>query len=284
MKSATTYLCSLLGEHPAIFMSAPKEPCYFVDQRVLRKVWPYMWEKGYWRSVDRYLELFAGAGAAEVIGEASTTYSKAPMFARVPERIMEFSPSARFIYVMRDPIERAISHYWHRVRFWGEPRSLESAIRSDPQYVDVSHYAMQLEQYLRSVSRERIYVLTYEALLADPRTELSRIYAWLGVGPCFQPTTLDFPANVMPPMFVQVRDPTLERLRRTPLYTKVAPHVPRAVRQFGSRLAEHQVRPAEVRVQEVKDYLRSIQKPQTAALCTLLNRAFPEWRSLHGAS
>lgn len=284
MKSATTYLSSLLGEHPAIFMSSPKEPCHFVEQRVLRKVWPYMWEQGYWRGVDRYLELFAGAGDATVIAEASTTYSKAPMFSGIPERIMEFSPNARFIYVMRDPVERAISHYWHRVRFWGEHRSLKSAIRCDPQYVDVSHYAMQLDLYLRCVPRERIYVLTYETLLADSMAVLSRIYAWLGVGPCFQPSALDHPANVMPPAFAQVRGRALECLRRMPWYAKVGPYVPRAVRHFGSSLAVREVRPAEVSAHAVKDYLRSVQQPQTAVLCTLLNRTFPEWKSLSGTN
>src|SRR5215469_15301084 len=204
MKSATTYLSDLLREHPAVFMSSPKEPCYFVEQKVLRKVWPYMWEMGYWRSVDRYLELFAEAGDAQIIAEASTTYSKAPMFSDVPRRILEFSPEARFIYVMRDPIERAISHYWHRVRFWGEHRPIAAAVRSDPQYVEVSDYAMQLAQYLRHVGRERIYALTYEDLLADSIGQVRRIYSWLRVDASFCPTSLNVATNVMPEVFNQV--------------------------------------------------------------------------------
>jgi hypothetical protein len=283
MKSATTYLSDLLREHPAVFMSSQKEPCYFVEQRVLRKVWPYMWGKGYWRSIDRYLELFADAGDAQVIGEASTPYSQAPKFRGVPQRILEFNPDARFIYVMRDPVERTISHYWHRVRFWGEHRSIARAVRSDPHYVDVSYYAMQLGEYLRHVSRERIYVLTYEELLADPGAQVRRLYCWLGVDPTFRPKALDVPTNVMPEVFEQVRgNGMLERFRQSEFWTKALPYVPQLIRKMGVGLAVRQVRPAEVPVGALKDYLRSVQRPQTEELRRLLNRAFPEWTSLHG--
>jgi hypothetical protein len=283
MKSATTYLSDLLREHPAIFMCSPKEPCHFVDGRVLRKAWPHMWGLGYWRSVEQYLELFAGAGDATVIGEASTTYSQAPMFSGVPERILDFSPEARFIYVMRDPVERTISHYWHRVRFWGERRSLDAAIRVDPQYVDTSHYAMQLRVYLRHAPRQRIYVVTYEALLADSARQVRDIYAWLGLDPAFRPTSLDIPTNVMPIVIEQVRGGgVLDHFRRSRSYAKFNRYVPRTIRRLGSRLAVRRVTPAEVPVKAVKAYLRSIQRQQVSELSSLLNRTFPEWRTFHG--
>jgi hypothetical protein len=283
MKSATTYVSDLLREHPAVFMSSPKEPCHFVDGSVLRKAWPHMWGLGYWRSVDRYLELFAGAGDAQLIGEASTTYSQAPMFSGVPERILEFSPEARFIYVMRDPVERTISHYWHRVRFWGERRSLDTAVRIDPQYVDTSHYAMQLGMYLRHAPRERIYVVTYEALLADPARQVRDIYTWLGVDPAYRPSSLNIPTNVMPAVVEQVRGGgVLDHFRRGRLYAKFDRYVPRVIRRLGSQLAVRRVTPAEVPVNAVKDYLRSVQRHQVNELCSLLNRTFPEWRTFHG--
>lgn len=283
MKSATTYLSGLIRQHPAVFMSSPKEPCHFVDQKPLRRAWPYMWEQGYWRSVDRYLGLFADAGAAHIVAEASTTYSKAPMFAGVPERILEFNPNARFIYVMRDPVERAISHYWHRVRFWGEHRSMTSAIRSDPQYVDTSHYAMQLGLYLRHVPKERIYTLTYEELSADPGTQVRGIYGWLGIDTAFEPSKLKTPVNSAPSEIDKARGyGVLERFRQTPLYTKAHAYVPLPMRKLGVRLAVRRVNPADSNTDAVKDYLRSIQLPQVDELSTLLKRKFPEWRSLDG--
>ncbi len=283
MKSATTYLSGLLGEHPSVFMSWPKEPRYFVDSTVRGRVWPHT-RKQAPLSTEAYLRLFAAAGDASVIGEASTCYSKAPKFSGVPERILDFSPNARFIYVMRDPVERTISHYWHSVRHDGETRSLLSALQTEPHYLEVSHYARQLEVYFRHVPRDRIYILTYEALLADSAGELSKVYAWLGVDPSFRPVKLGVPVNVTPEKFEQARGKgRLARLREMPFYNRVMPLVPQAVRKLGTRIALRDVRPLDIPIQEAKRFLRSQQRPQTEELRVLLGRSFPEWKSLYGA-
>lgn len=285
MKSGTTHLSALLGDHPAIFMSSPKEPCHFVDGNTLRTAWPYMWQRGFWRSIDLYLSLFAGAGAAQVVGEASTVYSHAPLFGGVPERILAFNPDARFVYVMRDPVERSISHYWHRWRWWGERRPILAAIRSEPLYIDVSHYAAQLKEYLKHVGRERIYVLTHEALIADPANQLSRLYAWLKVDPSFRPDRLGVPFNKRPEVVYQPRGyGLLDRLRRSALYGRLAPYIPESARHFGYGLALRGMRPADVPLGAVQDYLRARQLPQTEELRALLRRDFPEWTTLNGES
>jgi hypothetical protein len=282
MKSGTTHLSELLGDHPSIYMSSPKEPCHFVDGTALRKVWPHMWRLGYWRSIDRYLGLFAGAGDAPVIGEASMVYSHLPICSGVAQRIVAFSPQARFIYIMRDPVERTISHYWHRVRWWGERRSMLAAIRSDPQYTDVSHYARQLKEYLRLVGPERIYTLTYEALLVNSANQMSRLYAWLNVDPSFRSARIGIPTNERPDVVEQARGlGLLDLVRHSPTYVKMAPYIPRAVRRLAARLAVRIVRPAEVPIAQVEAYLRAHQQPQTEELSALLNRSFPEWTTLY---
>ncbi len=282
MKSGTTHLSELLGDHPSIFMSTPKEPCHFVEGNALRKVWVHAWKLGYWRGVDEYLSLFDHAGDAPVIAEASMVYSHLPICSGVAQRIVAFNPQARFIYIMRDPIERTISHYWHRVRWWGERRPMLAAFRSDPQYMDVSHYARQLKEYLRYVGPERIYVLTYEALLANSAKELSRLYAWLNVDPSFRSARIGIPANERPDIVEQARGlGLLDKVRHSPVYLKVAPYIPRAVRRFAARLAVRIVRPAEVPIAQVEAYLRAHQLPQTEELSILLNRSFPEWTTLY---
>jgi hypothetical protein len=285
MKSATTYLSGMLAAHPSIFVSEPKEPCFFVDPTILRKVWPHMWRLGYWRSEQRYLSLFAAAGDAQVIAEASTTYSQAPLFAGVPQRIAEFSRNARFVYILRDPVERTISHYWHTVNWWGERRSMLDAIRSNPHYADVSHYALQLRAYLRCVPRERIYVLTYEALRADPQREIATIYHWLGVNPAVQPPGATMPINATPAVVEQVRGlGILQRFRSSRLNASLSPLLPKAVRDFGARMAVRNVRPGEYPTGDVKAALRPRQCVETEELSRLLNRRFPEWTTLYGES
>jgi len=282
MKAGTSYLSGLLAAHPSVFMSFPKEPCHFVDPRVLRRVWPSAWAQGYWRSTERYLALFAAAGNASVVGEASTVYSQLPLFSQVPARILAFNPAARFIYIMRDPVERTVSHYWHRVHWWGEHRTLLSAIRSDARYTDVSHYARQLSAYLDCAGRERVYALTLETLLADPVVELQRLYAWLGVDASCRPPTLGVPDNVLPDVIEQVRGfGLLDRLRHTSTYHRAWPWLPQWQRRLGARLAARPVRPGDVNTSSVAEFLRPLQQHQTEELSRLLGRSFPEWRTLY---
>jgi hypothetical protein len=285
MKSGTTWLSALLAAHPAVFMSSPREPCYFVEPRALRRIWPHMWARGYWRSADRYLQLFTGAGEARVIAEASNAYSQAPLLAGVPERILSFSPQARFVYIMRDPVERTISHYWHHVRWAGEHRPLLTALRTDPYYTDTSHYARQLSAYLQHVPPGRVHTLTLEALTADPAGEMSRLYAWLGIDAAFRPMERAADTNVRPDTFERVRGRgLLDRIRRTPAYWKIAPRVPRPLRALGRRLALRTTSTAEAPLAEARSFLRARQLRETEELGAILSRGFPEWKTLHGSA
>jgi hypothetical protein len=102
VKSGTTYLNKLLGAHPAIFMSSPEEPSYFVVAKQLNTLWPEAWDQGFWRSEEHYLRLFQSRGDTVLLGEASANYTKRPLVSGVPERIHDFNPDARLIYLLRD--------------------------------------------------------------------------------------------------------------------------------------------------------------------------------------
>ncbi len=120
MKSGTTSLHSYLATHPQIFMSLNKEPEYFAKQEVFK-------------GEDWYLSLFRSAAGIQIVGESSTTYARLPYFPGVPDRIAKFNPEARFIYVMRDPVERSISQYWFRVAlFRRKARNADSNARRAP--------------------------------------------------------------------------------------------------------------------------------------------------------
>jgi len=285
MKSGTTYLSDLLAMHPEVFMSSPREPCHFVDQKILREVWPLMWKKGYWRSAERYLGLFADAGDARIIAEGSTLYSQAPRFEHVPERILQMCPGARFIYLIRDPVERTISHYWHRVRWWGERRPLLKAIVDDRHYLNTSDYASQLRAYLRHVPRERVYVLTLEELIAEPLTHLRALFGWLEIDSMFQPKLEGVFENPTPAIVEQERGfGVLNRIRRSPLNARIGLRVPAPLRKLAVKLAVREIRTANAPLDEVEDYLRPIQLRQTLELSELLGRTFPRWTTLFAES
>jgi hypothetical protein len=281
MKSGTTYFTKLLGSHPQIFVCSPREPCFFADPHELRRAWPYMWQLGLWRSKETYLQLFTVGGEAKYLCDASTPYSESPIISNVAPRIHEFAPDARILYVMRDPIARTISHYWHMVRWQYEFRSPLRAIRHDPYYTAVSHYAQQLAPYIEFFGSQRVYALTYEQLVASPVKTLQSVYAWLGIDSAFIPPDADKPENVTPEIVEQARAfGWLKRLRETALWARLCPYVPGALRARLAKLAVRSVRAEDISMTSVVQYLRPIQRAQTLELSRLLGRTFPEWTSL----
>ena len=282
MKSGTTYLTKLLESHPSIFMCRPEEPSYFVDPKLLRKLYPDIWFEGYWKSQENYLALFKMAGNAAILGESSTNYSKRPQVLGVPEKIRQFNPDARLIYVMRDPIERTISHYWHMVRYHAERRSIVDAIKNDPQFCDVSHYAMQLAPFLECFGRQQVKLFTFEELASSPKETLKPIYEWLNVNHSVEPNGAEEAENVTPKV---VNMASLfgipQRLRQSPILRSVIPRLPHSVRQIGLRLSTKPIERQAIETAKVVEFLRPVQREQTNELARLVGREFPEWRTLY---
>ncbi len=280
MKSGTSYLWRLLDAHPLVFMSEPKEPCYFVDPDDLKRIFPLMWRQQYWKSERNYLQLFDAAAGAPIVGEASVFHAYLPLAPGVAERICRFNSDARILYLMRDPVERALSHYWHNVRYFAEYRALDQAIKDDIQYAAVGDYAVQLRDYYRRFDRSNVRVLTYEELTEDPAGVMQSVFDWLGVGPT-GPAPQVPPQNVTPEEF---NGPIWkwQRLRqRHPIVRRAIDRLPRPVRRFGHNLVTRQVRPGDVDLAAAADYLRPLQLQQTDALRDLLGRDFPRWTTLY---
>jgi len=265
-KAGTTTLHRHLAAHPDVFMSEPKEPGYFTP------------EVGYYPTdLEWYLGLFKEAGDATIVGEASTHYTKRPLYEGVPKRIAEFCPDARFIYLMRDPVDRAVSHYWHEVRKLNEHRSIFGAIQEDLRYTCLGDYQYQLEPYFDRFGRERVLVLTFEELVSEPDAVLPGVYQWLG---------LDHPAggielgreNARPPAMEKVRGlGLLHRFSRTGLWEAIHGYVPSTLKDFGHRLARSEVRPDDVDSTPVVEYLRPKFQQKVGELEAFLGRGFGRW-------
>lgn len=271
MKSGTTSLHSYLADHPQIFMSRYKEPCYFNEE--LR------WTKG----ENWYLDLFAEAASEPIVGESSTTYTMQPKYSGVVEKIERFAPEARFIYLLRDPIERVISHYWYAVTGYGECRDIMTAVRENPNYANFSCYATQLEPYMACFGRERIYVMTLEALQSAPRDSLRDVFAWLGIDTAVELPGLSERRNVTPQKIEKVRGfGLLSRFRYSRFWELSAPNIPPAIRQVGKRLALRYEDRTEQPVEQVEAYLRPILVEEIVRLSRMLGRDFPEWHRFSG--
>lgn len=270
MKAGTTSLHKYLARHPQVFMCQPKEPGYFSE--------PDAWARG----VDWYLSLFAGAGNATVIGESSTHYTKLPSRPGVPERIRDFNPEARFVYLMRDPLERLMSHHWHIVRHMNaETRDFATAVRENPEYLGISDYAMQLRPYFDVFGRDRVRCLTLEELIADPAGVTGGILSWLGVETPVPTDVFEKRFNVRPPV---IRRATgfglLNRFAYSRTWAAIAPVVPKPLREFAKGLASEPVKTTPEATAAVLDEWRPLVRERVADLSVLLDRSFPEWKTV----
>jgi hypothetical protein len=179
MKSGTTSLHTYLGSHPQVFTTKRKEPEFFAPRANMGN-----WELG----LEWYEELFAGAGDARAVGEASISYTQYPLVEGVPARIRDVLPDVKLIYLVRHPVERMVSHYWMRVRKGRESEmSIDKALHAKSHYLDISRYALQIEQYLEHFPPERILIVTSEDLLVEREATLERVFAFLGVDPTLMP-------------------------------------------------------------------------------------------------
>ena len=179
-RSGTTSLYHYLGEHPDVFVSAVKETNFFAyrgqpdrDFRV--------------HTLEQYEALFAGAGDARAIGEASPSYLNVPGTA---ERMREQLPDARLLAVLRHPAERAFSAYLMRVRGDGrerERRAIDAAFAPDAPFVRNAFCFERLKDYFDAFPHDRIRVHLYEELSREPRRVLAASFAFLDVDPAFAP-------------------------------------------------------------------------------------------------
>jgi hypothetical protein len=179
LKCGTTSLHHYLNLHPEIAMSRPKELNFFVAE--------LNWELGeewYASHFDR---------RAAVRGETSPHYTNLPRFRGVAKRMRELlGKEARLVYMVRDPIDRMLSHYLHNVGGGYEHRSLEEALGDESSsYVARSRYAMQLEPYLSEFDRERVLVVSREELGRDRDATVRRVFGFCGVDPSFTSEQFD---------------------------------------------------------------------------------------------
>jgi hypothetical protein len=202
-KAGTTSLHLYLGEHPDIEMSRVKEPQIFAGADCAERL-------------AEYDGLFPGEAPQR--GESSAVYSQHPRWPGVPERIAEHVPDARFVYLVRDPVERAIAHWAQHVADRKEERSLEDALadweRPDSLYLCPSRYATQLGRYLECFESERILVVDQRDLLEDRVATVARVLGFLGVDSSFRSPRF---AEEMNPGAEKRADTGFgERLRATP--------------------------------------------------------------------
>ncbi|UOY02378.1 sulfotransferase family protein [Blastococcus sp. PRF04-17] len=179
MKCGTTSLHRYLDLHPQTAMSHPKELNFFIGPDVAAD--GTGWARGNWhRGTAWYAAHFDPS--AQVRGEASPGYTS-PDHPEVAGRMAALLPSARLVYAVRDPIDRAVSQYRHHRREGTERRPLAEALL-DPasQYVSRGRYFERLAPFLAcGAFADRITIVAQEELRQQRRSALRRLFADLRI-------------------------------------------------------------------------------------------------------
>lgn len=181
-KAGTTSLYVHLKRHPQVFLPSHKELRYFQPEHRDSV------------TLDLYRTLYAGAKGYKAIGEVSPYYLVDPL---VPARIREVAPGARIIIVLRDPVERAYSHYGNYRRSYYDPaESFREAVgryenRSarewhlSQEYIEDGLYYAQVRRYLDTFGRDQVLVLLFDDLAENPSELIARVAQHIGVDPDF---------------------------------------------------------------------------------------------------
>ena len=202
MKAGTTSLVEVLGAHADIYMPPIKEPHYFVDglPKNIYEPSKFFSEADYFKNnfpdplhiaqlknEMQYQKLYSLSGNEEYLLDASTAYLHAP---EAVERIYEYNPNAKILIVVRDPLQRAFSHFKMDLALGRVTGSFENAIQNEllayrndtltwNSYMGMSFYNKQISRFEKRF--EQVLVIRLSDLINERPTTLERLAQFLSI-------------------------------------------------------------------------------------------------------
>ena len=177
MKAGTTSLHHFLMEQNGIYMKKEEVHFFNNDQEFLRGESHYM----------KMLGVPAHLVGKVKVGDDTPTYS---YLENIPKRIAGMCPAAKIIWILRDPIDRAVSQYWHAVKSGIESRPINTAFQDElmgresnifKMYVRRSRYLWQIQQYLEYFDSRRMLFVDFHKFSKGEPAELAKISDFLEI-------------------------------------------------------------------------------------------------------
>lgn len=297
-KAGTTSLYQYLDEHPKVYFSPVKEPNYFstdikIDafsstyrKNTFLDVEDYFnrdelqpLQLTFVRKAEHYQRLFENVSTEKAIGEASTSY----LYSRVAaENIKQFNPEARIIAILRNPVDRVLSHYQMALRYGHTQKSFRKAIEADMNshkkgwgiselFIELGMYHEQLQRFYEQFPENQILVILFDDLVKAPKNTLKQCYQFLNLEEKF---TLNYNK------FNQAEVPRFKSLNQwitnsglKNMLLKILPehHKENLKKHFFSQPAQAIMRP------EDKAFLKDIYLREIENTARLINRDLSHW-------
>ncbi len=191
-KAGTTSMYSYLAQHPDVYLCPVKEPNHFSFESISNQELYY--EPSLIESEQEYLDLFRAVRGESAIGEASVSYL---YYEEACLRLAAFAPDARILIFLRNPVDRAFSHFMMDRRLGLVDEEFEEIVDAGrdsvatalyyQQYVSLGLYTSQVRRYLQAFGPHRVCITFFEDLQRDPLASARRIFHHLGVDTGFEP-------------------------------------------------------------------------------------------------
>jgi hypothetical protein len=180
-KCATTWLYECLREHPEVLLPATDSVHYFDMQ--------------YSRGEEWYRSHFDSYDGETMVGEETPSYIRDDA---APKRIARTIPNAKILFILRNPVDRAFSHYWHekskdKMSFEFDEVFGNYDLFND--WVIPGLYNRHIERYLEHIPSENLQLFFFDDLVDDDWSYLQEVYEFLGIDPTYQPSVLDSKVN-----------------------------------------------------------------------------------------
>ena len=179
-KTGTTSLYYYLNQHTNVCMSSIKEPNFFSAKEVNS----LFYKSQIVDEINEYHKLFS-QNKKQIIGEASVSYL---FFDEVPNRIYKYNPKAKIIILLRNPIERALSHYLMDFRLGFCSENFEDIIAQPEifpqyyqQYLELGNYFLQLKRYINVFNENQLSIVFYDDLKSDSQKVMKHIFSFLEI-------------------------------------------------------------------------------------------------------
>ena len=184
-KSGTTWLHSCLAEHPQIFMPITKELDFFSEN--------------FTTGLDSYKRNFQAAQESQLKGEFSPSYGPHPLAA---QRLHGYNSNAKLIWMFREPVDRAYSHYCMACRTQQQVLPLRDILDKNSDFVRYGEYSSQVKRFLEFFPMEQHLFIDYQSLKSPETAQrlLRTVFNFLGVDSRFKPSLLNRKLNTRKPL------------------------------------------------------------------------------------